>query len=166
MKVREIMSSHVHQISSSAMLREAAERMRIFDTSVLPVVEYNKIVGTITDRDIIVRAISAGMDPRTTPVKDAMTPGATCCSEQDDADRAAAIMEDSHVDRLVVLSPDNKAVGMLSIGDLVVAGAGHLMYEAIDRICGPVASNRKRPRRPWRSGTRRMRRSTAHKREH
>jgi len=165
MKVREIMSSHVRQISSSAMLSEAADRMRIFDTSVLPVVEHNQVVGTITDRDIIVRAVSAGMDPRTTPVKYAMTPGAACCSEQDDAGKAAAIMKDSHVDRLVVLSPDNGAVGMLSIGDFAVAGAGHLMYETIDRICGSVHSDRQRPRRSPRGDTRRMRKAGTHKRQ-
>jgi len=164
MKVREIMSSHVRQISSSAMLSEAADRMRIFDTSILPVVEYNKIVGTITDHDIIVRAVSAGMDPKTTPVKYAMTPGAVCCSEQDDAGRAAAIMKDSHVDRLVVLSQDNGAVGMLSIGDFAVAGAGHLMHELVDRICGPVRNNRQRPRRARRGNTRRMPKTGTHKR--
>jgi CBS domain-containing protein len=164
MKVREMMSRRVHQISSSAMLSEAADRMRTFDTSVLPVVEYNRIVGTITDRDIIVKAISAGMDPRTTPVKYAMTPGAVCCSEQDDAGTAAAILRNGHVDQLVVLSPDDGAVGMLSIGDLAVAGAGHRRHEAVDGTRGPVRSDGHRSRRTPRGDTRRMRKAATHKR--
>ena len=68
------MSTQASKISSSAMLSEAADRMKTSDLDVLPVIEDNEVVGTITDRDIAA-AISAGMNPTTTPVKYAMTPG-------------------------------------------------------------------------------------------
>jgi len=61
----------VRKISSSAMLSEAADRMRTSGLRRLPVVENQEIIGTISDRDII-KAVAAGMDPRTTPVKYAM----------------------------------------------------------------------------------------------
>ena len=88
MKVREVMSSRVRQISSSAMISEAADRMKTLHVGMLPVVENKDIVGTISERDIVVRAVSAGMNPRTTPVKEVMTAGAVCCSAEDDVEGA------------------------------------------------------------------------------
>jgi CBS domain-containing protein len=120
MKVREIMSRRVHQISASAMLSEAAEQMRTSHTSALPVVENRRIVGLITDRDIAVKAAAAGMNPRTTPVGHVMARQVSCCSEQDEVEEAARIMEGHRVHRLVVLGADGQAVGVLSVGDLAL----------------------------------------------
>jgi len=64
-------ASAVSRISSSAMLSEAADRMRRLDTARLSVVEHGEIIGMIMDRDIV-QAVSAGWDPTTTPVKYAM----------------------------------------------------------------------------------------------
>ena len=74
MKVREIMSTDVQRISSSAMVNEAAEKMRVFNIGCLPILEDNKIVGMLTDRDIVIRAVAAGINPRMTIVKDIYTP--------------------------------------------------------------------------------------------
>jgi len=87
MKTRALTDSHartspperrvpadVCRISSSAMLGEAADRMQKFDIEDLPVVENNEIIGRITEHDIA-RAVAAGMDPATTPVKHAMKQG-------------------------------------------------------------------------------------------
>ncbi|OHB63901.1 MAG: hypothetical protein A2Y76_01725 [Planctomycetes bacterium RBG_13_60_9] len=68
------MSTQVSRISSSAMLSEAADRMKKFHVDALPVIEDNEIIGTITNREIAT-AVSEGMNPTTTPVKYAMTPG-------------------------------------------------------------------------------------------
>src|SRR5512138_1581901 len=102
MKVREIVSQPVSQISSSAMLSEAADRMRTSKTNALPVVENNRIVGLITDRDIAIKAAAAGMNPRTTPIGHVMARQVACCSEQDEVEEAARIMEGHQVHRLVV----------------------------------------------------------------
>ena len=142
MKVREVMSSRVRQISSSAMISEAADRMKTLHVGMLPVVENKDIVGTISERDIVVRAVSAGMNPRTTPVREVMTAGAVCCSAEDDVEGAAGIMEEKHARRLVVLDPDNTAIGILSVGDLVPgAGDAHLTYQVIERICESVRTD-------------------------
>lgn len=90
-------SSKVRKISSSAMLSEAADRMKAFGLDGLPVVENNEIVGMVTDR-AIARAVSAGMDPSTTPVKYAMTPGGTQGSQETGIGEAAAATED-HQDK-------------------------------------------------------------------
>jgi CBS domain-containing protein len=118
MKVREIVSGRVCQISSSAMLSEAAERMRALQVSALPVVENNQIVGVVTQRDVAAKSGSAEVDPRTTPVREAMTKQSAWCAQDDDVETAARIMEENGVQRLIVLGPDRKAVGVLSRGQL------------------------------------------------
>jgi len=139
MKVREIMSSHVQSISFSAMVSEAAEKMKIFDIGALPILEDNKIVGMLTDRDIVVRAAAAGLDPKTTVVKDVFTPEVMCCSEEEDIEAAGKIMEDSQVRRLVVLGDDQTVVGMVSLGDLALKTSNnHLTYEVLKRVCEPT----------------------------
>jgi CBS domain-containing protein len=139
MKVREIMSTHVQRISSSAMVSEAAERMRIFDIGALPVLEEDKVVGMLTDRDIVIRAVAAGLDPKMTVIKDVFTPNVLCCFQEDDIETAARIMEDNQVRRLVVLGDDNTVVGMLSLGDLALkTKINHLAYEILERVCEPA----------------------------
>ncbi len=141
MKVREIMSTHVRQIESHVMLSDAAERMREYDVGILPVVEDYKTVGLITDRDIVVRAIAAGMDPRATAVKESMTPEIAHCDEDDDLQPAARLMEDQQIHRLVVLNHEGTVVGILSIGDLAFRTSDeHLAYEVLERVCEPVRS--------------------------
>jgi len=141
MKVREIMSSHVRQIGANAKLNEAADRMRQYDVGVLPIVEGNKTVGIITDRDIVVRAVAAGMDPRGTAVTEAMTPEVAYCNEEDEVGKAARIMEDQQLHRLLVLNQEGVVVGILSVGDLALKTSDqHLAYEVLERVCEPVRS--------------------------
>jgi CBS domain-containing protein len=138
MQVREIMSHNVKQISSTATIGEAAECMREYDVGALPVTQDRKTVGVITDRDIVIRAIAADMDPRITPVKEAMTPELVCCEEYDRIEDAARIMEDRQVRRLLVVDSADRVVGILSVSDLAMkTGNEHLAYEVIERICEP-----------------------------
>ncbi len=118
-KVREIMKSHLCQISSSAMLSEAADRMKALDMDILPVVEDRRIVGTIAGRDIAARTLSARIDLSITPVKNLMMPEAVCCSREDDMEKAVRLMETSRVRRLIVLDSCGRGVGVLSADDLV-----------------------------------------------
>lgn len=140
MKVREIMGrQQVRQISSSAMLSEAVDRMRALGVCALPVIENNQIVGVVTERDITARAAGAGIDAGTTPIQDVMTADVACCSDEDDVEQAAGIMDDSHVRWLVVLGPDHKAVGMLSGADLASrTRREHLASEASETPCEPA----------------------------
>jgi CBS domain-containing protein len=141
MKVREIVGRRASQISSSAMLGEAADRMRRSRVSALPVVEDHRIVGLITDRDIAIKAAAAGMNPRTTPIGHVMARQVACCSEQDDVEEAARIMESRQVHRLVVLGADGRAVGVLSVGDLALKAADEYPGPGIPRrSCEPTRS--------------------------
>ena len=125
MKVREIMNNRIQQISSSAMLSEATDRMKALDADILPVVENRRIVGTVAEEDIAPGALPNDMDPRTTPVRSATRPGAVCCSQDDDVEEAIQIMETTNAHRLIVLDSHGAAVGMLSMEDLASKAGEH-----------------------------------------
>lgn len=139
MKVKEVMSTNVKQISTNAMISEAAEKMKTFNIGVLPIFDNNKIVGLLTDRDIVVRAIAAGLDPKTTLIKNVYTPEVLSCSEDDDIETAAKIMEDNKVRRLMVFSNTQTLAGILSVGDLALkTSKDHLTYEVLEKVCEPA----------------------------
>jgi CBS domain-containing protein len=87
------MDNQAQKISSSAMISEAADRMKVLEVDRLPVVEDKEIIGTITDRDIA-GAVSAGLNLATTPVKYAMTLGGTQDRPEEALANAAEIGED------------------------------------------------------------------------
>jgi CBS domain-containing protein len=76
----------------------------------------------VTDRDITVRAVAEGRDPKSTRVRSVMTPDVICCHEDDDLNEAARLMRDRQVRRIVVLNSRKHLVGILSLGDLATAG--------------------------------------------
>ena len=139
MKIRDIMSSPVETISPKATITEAAEKMKSFDVGVLPVEQENKVLGMITDRDIVVRAIAKKLDPQNTKVERAMTREVMSCSGEDDVETAAKMMEDRQIHRLLVLGSDDSLVGILSIADLACRDRDeHLTYKVLERICEPA----------------------------
>jgi CBS domain-containing protein len=138
MKVREIMSSPVEMIAPDAMITEAAKKMKSSDVGALPVEKDGDIVGMITDRDIVVRAIADKLDPQNTPVSKAMTFDPICCSEDTEMEEAARMMEVKKIHRLLVLDDDDAVSGILSIGDIAMKmGDEHLLYEVLEKICEP-----------------------------
>lgn len=118
MQVREIMSSAIHIIDQSASIHSAAQQMRDLDVGMLPVKTDGRIVGTVTDRDITVRATASGADPEATRVGEVMSGAVFSCTDEDDLEQAAQIMEDRRVRRLLVADRSGQLVGMLSLADL------------------------------------------------
>jgi CBS domain-containing protein len=119
MQLRQIMTPDPECISPDDTLQEAARRMRDLDVGPLPVCGADdRLAGMITDRDIIVRAVAEGKDPRSTPVREAMTGEVIACFEDQDVREAARTMQERQVRRLVVLDRDKRLVGIVSLGDL------------------------------------------------
>jgi CBS domain-containing protein len=118
--------------------------MRDLNVGPLPVCgSDDRLAGMITDRDIIVRAVAEGKDPRATPVREIMTPNVVYCFEDQDVHDAAALMEDNQIRRLVVLNHGKRLVGIVSLGDIAVHTADdqfQLAGEALERISEPVHS--------------------------
>lgn len=118
MQVRDIMSRRFESIDRQESIREAAVRMRDLDIGMLPVEEEQEVIGTITDRDITVRAIANGADPNTTKVAEAMSNEIYACTEEDSLEEAARIMEDHQIHRLMVTDQGGRFIGMLALADI------------------------------------------------
>lgn len=120
MKVKEIMTAELQGVRADASLADAAERMRALDVGSLPVVasQDNRVVGIITDRDIVVRSVARGHDTREHKVEEAMSKPLVCCYETDEVESASKTMKGKQVRRALVLNEANEPVGMLSLGDL------------------------------------------------
>ena len=115
MKVKDIMIDEVRWIHSDKSLKEAAIKMRNSRLGALPVKNDGNLVGMITDRDIVVRAIAMGQDPNLTRVRDVMTPHIVSCYEDQTVNKALSKTIRNHVNRVVVLDHRGKLVGMLSL---------------------------------------------------
>src|SRR5207244_6054723 len=99
--------------------------------------------GMITDRDIAVRSVSEGHDPRADHVSDVMTSQVHYCFEDQDVTEAAEIMRDKQIRRLPVLNRDKRLAGIVSLGDLAVeAGNEQLAGEALEGISEPSSPKR------------------------
>jgi CBS domain-containing protein len=93
----------------------------------------------LTDRDIAIRSVAEGRDPRADRVKDVMTPGIVYCFDDQDVVEVAELMRDKQVRRLPVLNRDKQLVGIVSLGDLAVeAGDDALAGHALEGVSEPV----------------------------
>jgi CBS domain-containing protein len=147
MQIKEVMTRGVEVIRPEDTLQEAARKMKTIDVGPLPVCDGERLVGMITDRDIIVRATAEGRDPKTTPVKEAMTPGIVYVYEDQDLEEAARVMKDRQLRRLVVLDRNKKLVGILSLGDIAADTKDEeLSGEVLEKISEPSEPARRRPR--------------------
>jgi CBS domain-containing protein len=118
MQLRDIMSADVEVIAPEASIREAAEKMKDLDVGPLPVCNGDKLIGMLTDRDIVVRAVALGKDPGTTSVEDAMSPKVVYCFDDDDSTDAAQLMQKHQIRRLPIVNRERKLVGIVSLGDI------------------------------------------------
>ena len=118
MQIKEIMSTQVQRIHQGASIQQAAEQMKTFDVGLIPVYDGDHLVGTITDRDISVRAVAEKRAPSTTKVNEVMSPGVSCIFEDQDVNEAAKVMSEKQIRRLIVLNRDKRLVGIMSLGDL------------------------------------------------
>lgn len=115
--------------------------MKALDVGMLPICENDRLIGTITDRDITVRAVAEGYNPNTTIVQEVMTRAMVYCFEDEDIAEAAVLMENRQVRRLPVINRDKRLVGILSLGDLAVrTHRERLVGEVLECISEPTAT--------------------------
>jgi len=134
MKIEAVMTPNVTSTPPKATLAEASHRMRDLNVGVLPVVEGHRLVGLITDRDIIVRAGANGWDLQTKTVADAMTAPVTCCAPADSLETAVAKMAAAQIRRLPVVDSQGGLVGVVSLGDIALRAPHALAGEALAAI--------------------------------
>jgi CBS domain-containing protein/sporulation protein YlmC with PRC-barrel domain len=142
-KIKEIMTHQVEVVHPEANLWEAAQKMAGLDVGPLPVCNGDELVGMLTDRDITVRAIAAGRDPKTTRVYEIMTPEIIFAYEDEDVSDAAQLMAEHQIRRLVVLNRDKRLAGIVSLGDLAVhTGDVQQAGETLEDVSAPSEPQR------------------------
>jgi CBS domain-containing protein len=117
MNVAHCMSRDVQVAAPNQSLREVAQMMKKCDAGFIPVGENDRLIGMITDRDIVVRAVAEGRDPDT-KVSDAMSQEVLYCFDDEEIDVVSGQMAELKVRRLPVLNRDKRLVGVVSLGDL------------------------------------------------
>jgi len=138
MKVKDVMTANVDVINPAAKIAEASRRMRDEDVGALPVGENDKLLGMLTDRDIVVRMVAEGKDPEKTAVREAMSDQLLYCFEDQSTEEVAANMGENQIRRLPVVNRDKRLVGIVSLGDLSSRGATGEAGSALGEISEPT----------------------------
>ncbi len=118
MNIREVMTPNPRCVAPAETIQNAARIMREEDTGAVPVVENGKVLGMITDRDIVIRVVAEGarLDQ---PVRDVITRDVVCATPEMSTRQASELMSEHQVRRLPVVE-NERLVGIVSIGDIAV----------------------------------------------
>jgi CBS domain-containing protein len=136
MRVSEIMTSEVEFLSPNDSIQQAACRMRDEEIGSLPVASGDRLIGYVTDRDIVVRAVAAGIELGS-PVREVMTERLLYCFEDEEVGAVAANMAMNQVRRLPVLTRKKRLCGIVSLGDVAIKGEDEAAEEALTEISEP-----------------------------
>jgi CBS domain-containing protein len=118
MKIREIMTTNVECVSPDTGIPELANKMKMLDVGFVPICENDRLVGTVTDRDIVIRGLAGGKDINKQKAGDIMTQNVFLCYEDQDVKEVAEQMRDKDVRRMLILNKGKRLVGIVSIGDI------------------------------------------------
>jgi CBS domain-containing protein len=131
MKIKDVMTRNFERAAPSEPVQSIARRMSRGDFGFIPVCDGDTVIGTVTDRDLAVRVVAAGL-PVSTPVTEVMTRGATIVHEDDELEDVLDKMGDEQLRRFPVLDDLNEIVGVVSLGDLAACDedrSGHTLSE-------------------------------------
>ena len=130
MKVREAMHKGVDWVGPDTSVSDLAKLMRQHDIGAIPIGENDRLIGMVTDRDIVCKGLAKnGFNPSRATARDVMTPGIHCCREDDDLANAVKHMETLKIRRLPVINKSKRMVGILSLGDLSTSASTELLSE-------------------------------------
>ena len=136
-KIKELMSRNVQVISPDATIREAAQQMLKGNFGMMPVGEHDKMIGSISDRDITIRAVASGKDSDT-KVREVMSEGIHWAYEDDSVTEVAKLMSGHQIRRLPIVNAEKRLVGIVALGDFAVDGGDIVVVgEALADISQP-----------------------------
>ena len=136
MQIREVMSRDVVLASPRQTISEVAQMMAARDIGFMPVGDHDRIVGMITDRDIVVRGLAAGKG-LDTPVADVMTQDVRYCFEDEDIDHVVTSMGQNQVRRFPVMNREKRLVGIVTLADAALEHDPVVVGEALLRVVEP-----------------------------
>ncbi|WP_374658684.1 CBS domain-containing protein [Phenylobacterium sp.] len=139
MKVSEVMTAQVATAKPTTSVKEVARMMSEIDTGVIPISEDGKVLGVVTDRDIVVRVVASGgsFDAAASEV---MSEDVQSCREDDNLADATAKMGAQQVRRLVVLNEAGRLTGILSLGDVAMDYGAKAVGRTLEEISAEPAS--------------------------
>jgi CBS domain-containing protein len=142
----EVMTRGVRTMTPSDTVALAAQAMDELNVGAIPVCDGDRLLGMVTDRDIVVRGVAQGLDGKSTPLSSVMSTGVRTVRVDDDVDDVLSKMAGSQIRRVPVIDDDNRLVGIISLGDLAAKDPGD---EAdIGQSLGTISS----PAEPDRAG--------------
>jgi CBS domain-containing protein len=136
MQVHNAMTQIVEMTSPDETIRDAARKMASVDAGLLPVASSDRLVGVISDRDIAIRAVAAGLPP-TTKVADIMSNEVKYCFEDEELEDVARNMADIQVRRLPVMNRQKRLVGIIALGDMATIDGARSAGLALSGISEP-----------------------------
>ena len=135
MQVKDVMHMGVEWVTPDSPLSGVARKMKKADIGAIPVVENDRLVGMVTDRDIVCNGlVQDGFDAGRATARDVMTSGIHCCREDDELDTAVKHMERLRVRRLPVINKDKRMIGMLSLGGIGHSAGSDLISECLRSV--------------------------------
>jgi CBS domain-containing protein len=134
MKVKEAMHKGVDWVSPDTPIVEIAKLMRDHDIGAVPIGDNDRLVGMVTDRDIVCKGLADAFDPGRATARDVMTEGIHCCHEDDDLSKAVRHMESLKIRRLPVINKNKRMVGILSLGDVSQVAPDPLLSECVKSV--------------------------------
>lgn len=140
MNIRDVMNPNTETVSPSTTLKDAAGIMAKKDIGFLLIGADDQLKGTLTDRDIVLRAVAEGKNLESTTVGDVLTGELLYCKADQDVDQVAQNMSEKKVRRMPVVDEDKRLVGVVSIGDMAQA----LNKDEVGRILEGVTSEGRR----------------------
>ena len=141
-KVNDVMSTRPRCVSPDTTVGEAAQLMEQEDVGALPILEGEQLAGVITDRDIVIRAIAQGKDPRGMPVREIASRDVVTVHPDDDFSDAVDLMASHQVRRLPVVDDENRLVGIVSQADAALHGKEKAVGEMLEEISKPPSGPR------------------------
>lgn len=145
-KCREVMTPEPACCEPGDSIRGVADTMRREDVGSVPVVESQgsrKLVGIVTDRDIVVKVVAGGTSPDAATVKDAMTSNPVSCREDDDIQQAMSAMKDRQVRRIPVVDRDGRLAGIIAQADVATrVSEDRATGEVVEAISEPGGARR------------------------
>ena len=136
MKVSEVMTREVQTVSPDQPAQDAASFMLQANAGAIPVIDGERLIGMITDRDIAVRGVAKGCGPDT-PVRELMSNDIVCAQEDDNVEDVATKMSEAQVRRLPVIDQDQRLCGIVSLGDLARETNSESAHEALEGVSQP-----------------------------
>jgi len=117
-KCREVMTKDPASCSASETVTKVAGLMKQHDVGSVPVVESDRLVGIVTDRDIVLKVVAGGRNPEQAAVKEAMTPNPVSCKEDDDLEYALRLMKERQVRRMPIVDGGGRLTGIIAQADV------------------------------------------------